>query len=174
MTSKQVDSLNAVIEENLETTKKSKLPFFWCERSDSLRSPLLIDVPLTSDIYFFLAFVRISMVNSYDLFYLAYLLLIRTTLAPQSEALSAEVVVLNEVRHHLIDRRDIYCQMTYQPPGIYITISPLCFFCFSLFSREGRTFAEAPIEPIIYLTIDLLDAVKLPPRGILRLETCWA
>jgi hypothetical protein len=28
MTSKQVDSLNQVIEENLETTKKSKLPFF--------------------------------------------------------------------------------------------------------------------------------------------------
>jgi hypothetical protein len=28
MTSKQVDSLNSVIEENLETTKKSKLPFF--------------------------------------------------------------------------------------------------------------------------------------------------
>lgn len=28
MTSKQVDSLNEVIEENLETTKKSKMPFF--------------------------------------------------------------------------------------------------------------------------------------------------
>lgn len=28
MTGKQVDSLNSVIEENLETTKKSKMPFF--------------------------------------------------------------------------------------------------------------------------------------------------
>lgn len=28
MTSKQVDALNSVIDENLETTKKSKLPFF--------------------------------------------------------------------------------------------------------------------------------------------------
>lgn len=28
MTSKQVDALNSIIEENLETTKKSKLPFF--------------------------------------------------------------------------------------------------------------------------------------------------
>ena len=28
MTSKQIDALNSVIDENLETTKKSKLPFF--------------------------------------------------------------------------------------------------------------------------------------------------
>lgn len=42
------------------------------------------------------------MVNSYDPCYLPYLLLIKTTLAPQSEALSAEVVVLNEVRHHFM------------------------------------------------------------------------
>ena len=28
MTSKQIDALNSIIEENLETTKKSKLPFF--------------------------------------------------------------------------------------------------------------------------------------------------
>jgi hypothetical protein len=28
MTSSQVDALNSIIEENLETTKKSKLPFF--------------------------------------------------------------------------------------------------------------------------------------------------
>jgi hypothetical protein len=28
MTSKQVDALNSIIDENLETTKKSKLPFF--------------------------------------------------------------------------------------------------------------------------------------------------
>lgn len=28
MTGKQVDALNSIIEENLETTKKSKLPFF--------------------------------------------------------------------------------------------------------------------------------------------------
>ena len=28
MTSNQVDALNSIIEENLETTKKSKLPFF--------------------------------------------------------------------------------------------------------------------------------------------------
>ncbi len=28
MTSKQVDALNSVIDENLETTKKSKMPFF--------------------------------------------------------------------------------------------------------------------------------------------------
>ena len=28
MTSKQVDALNSIIEENLETTKKSKMPFF--------------------------------------------------------------------------------------------------------------------------------------------------
>jgi len=28
MTSKQVDSLNSIIEENLETTKKTQMPFF--------------------------------------------------------------------------------------------------------------------------------------------------
>jgi hypothetical protein len=28
MTNKQVDALNSIIDENLETTKKSKLPFF--------------------------------------------------------------------------------------------------------------------------------------------------
>ena len=28
MTTKQVDALNSVIDENLETTKKSKMPFF--------------------------------------------------------------------------------------------------------------------------------------------------
>jgi hypothetical protein len=28
MTSKQVDALNSIIDENLETTKKSKMPFF--------------------------------------------------------------------------------------------------------------------------------------------------
>jgi hypothetical protein len=28
MTSSQIDALNSIIEENLETTKKSKLPFF--------------------------------------------------------------------------------------------------------------------------------------------------
>ena len=46
------------------------------------------------------------MVNSYDSCYLFYLFLIKNYLAPQSEALSAEVVVLNEVRHHFIDRRN--------------------------------------------------------------------
>jgi hypothetical protein len=28
MTNKQVDALNSIIDENLETTKKSKMPFF--------------------------------------------------------------------------------------------------------------------------------------------------
>jgi len=28
MTTKQVDALNSIIDENLETTKKSKMPFF--------------------------------------------------------------------------------------------------------------------------------------------------
>jgi hypothetical protein len=28
MTSKQIDSLNKIIDENLETTKKTKMPFF--------------------------------------------------------------------------------------------------------------------------------------------------
>ena len=62
--------------------------------------------------------------------------------------------------------------MTYQPFEIELTVSPLYFFCLvTIFYNTGRTFAEAPVEPII-LTIDLLVAVKLPPRGILRLETC--
>ncbi len=46
-------------------------------------------------------------VTLFDGSYLIYLLLIETTWAPQSEALSAEVVVLSEAIHHFIDMEDI-------------------------------------------------------------------